>query len=777
MVSEGERREGARAKGPGWLAEADTYPRGNVVAGRYELAEVLSSGASASVLRARDRRTGFPVAVKLVSSSRGSVEDARRVALEADALGRIASRHVARAHDHGVDPSYGAFLVLDLVDGAPLGPDLLGRPFFPHEVLRAARGLLSGLAAAHAAGIVHHDVRPANVLVPGEKLEAAVLVDFDVSSAAVRDDEDPWGTRRYAAPERLAGQNGDTRSDVFSAGMLLYELLGLPLVRAVDNEGEGLALALGHVPAPLSSLLARMIAIDPSRRFTTANDALAVVLDLDTAPIEDGVDPRVSPSAKSAATEVPRAGYARIFRLADDDGVALRECLAALDGVMLEALARRSPGHAPTRVARASLALDFSGAVEACGEDPLATPFASALLYARAARRLAVPAKAPYEALDAETHATLASLAALASTPATSREALALAREATARLREEAKSARAAIVTLEIAAATLSVYCEERPARSAIADVRAALAREASSLLASPLDRLVRAYLLGAVAIHEDPEVARHALAEAATIALEAKSALLEACVLSSLGRLQGYDPSTRELGLGWLVRVQAIAAGREAPTFLHASHHDRGTAALVRGNYAEAAFEYGRARAAVEDDARTDEHVLSSAAESLALLAVGESERASSLVEGLVEPRLATCEARTAAFAFIARAMVALVAGDLPRARRDASRAKGYAVRVVRGARDAVGLSELAEALLSVRGLPEAEAPRRSLAEIVLLHGSSALALVPLFRAIVEIVADPGLRGPLCDALDGALRDTGSSPARERITEPPPAG
>jgi len=758
---------------PTMLAEADTYPRGNVVAGRYELADVVSSGASSSVLRARDRRTGFPVAVKLVSSLRGAVEDARRVAVEADALGRISSRNVASAHDHGVDPSYGAFLVLDLVEGAPLGPDLLGRPFFPHEVLRAARGLLSGLAAAHAAGVVHHDVRPANVLVPGERLESAVLVDFDVSNVAAEDD-DVWGTRRYSAPERLAGQKGDTRSDVFSAGMLLYELLGLPLVRSVDAD-EGLAVPLGLVPKPLSTLLERMVANDPSRRFITASDALAVVLDLDTAPIEDGVDPRVSPGVKGMSTKAPSPGFVRLFRLADDPKVALRECLVALDVVLLDALVRREPSFAAARTAREALGLGFRAALASAAADPDAAPFVSALLSSRAARALGALPPADFDAADPETHATLATFAAVLATPGTSREALALVRRAAARLRQEGATARGALTSLSVAEAALSVYCEDRPARSAMADMRSAVVREGIASAPSPLDRLARTYLLGTIALHEDPALARAELTEAATLALDAKCALLEACVLAELGRLACMDAGTRELGLGWLVRVEQITGREEAPTFAHTSHHERGAAALVRGHYAEAARAFAVARDAIADEARPDEHALSSAGLALASLASGDTDRAGALVSELVEPRLAACEARTAAFALLARAMAALVAGDLSRARRDVERAQGYAVRVVRGSRDAVGLVEVADALLNVEGLPAADAPRRNLLETALLHTAGARSFVPLFRAIASRVPVAALRVPILAAAEAALREVGAPPSEGRITQPPP--
>jgi len=767
-------------------------PEETVVAGRYELAEALGSGRSSTVFRARDRRTGFPVAVKIVSTSEGRVADAKRVEQEAAHLAKIGSRHVVSAHDHGLDP-LGAYLVTDLVEGSWLGPDLLGRPFFPHEVLRAARGLLSGLAAAHAAGVVHHDLRPANVIVPGDRLEAAVLVDFGVANAFASDSDDEataWGTVRYGAPERLSGQRGDSRSDVFSAGMLLYELLGLPLERQPDSD---LAVPLGLVPKPLSTLLERMVANDPGRRFATASDALAVVLDLDTAPIEQGVDPRGPPSVRASARVGATKSPSRLFRLAEDPAVALRECLSALDFVLLDALARREKGGFAA-VASHAFGLSLRSALASVDGTPLARALASAVVLPRASRALAAlhdeslgSQAAALDALEPELHAVLATFAAILATPKSARTALLSIRRAATRLREDALAPRTVLGTLLVAEVALAVLCEDRPARSAIAEARAIMAKEGPAVALHPLDRLARGLLLGATALHEDPELARAELEAAAKLATEAKSALVEARVLSELGRLLVLDSATREQGLGWLVRVETLVAHAEAPTFEHASHHDRGGASLLRGRYDEAAVAYGKARAVLVDEGQTDGEVLSGASLALTKLASGEAgsaDFATSLVADFVEPRLAVTEARTAAFAMLARAMVALTAGDLARARRDVERARGFAVEVVRGSQDAVGLVEIAAALLCARGLPaesgassaENEGRNRDLAEVVRVHSGGALRFLPILRAIVSRVPNAALRLPLLAAADAALRDVVSPPSGDRITLPPPS-
>ena len=127
----------------------------------------------------------------------------------------------------------------------------------------------------------------------------------------------------------------------------------------------------------------------------------------------------------------------------------------------------------------------------------------------------------------------------------------------------------------------------------------------------------------------------------------------------------------------------------------------------------------------------------------------------------------------RRNAFAFFARSQVALASGDRSRAHRDVERARDYAARVARGARDAVGLVEIAAALLRVL---EPEPPTGpSLSGTLGAHRGGAVRFLPILRAIVARVPDAFVRVPLLDAIDGALRDFGGAETTERATLPPP--
>lgn len=828
---------------------------GFTVAGRYEAFETLGVGSTATVYRARDIRTGFPVALK-VSPVRlladGAVNEAvvRGFEREARSLARVSSPHVVSLHDHGVDAEHGAYLVSDLVEGVWLGADMLGRPFFPHEVLRASRGLLAGLAAAHAVGVLHEDLKPSNVLVPRDRLEGAVLVDFGASRVlSPRDDEvfgDPgFGTLRYVAPERLAGRPGDTRSDVFSAGMLLYELLGYPLVRQTAlARAAGLAVPLAPlVPEPLASLLGRMVALDPSRRFVTANDALVVVADLETAPVPiepkksvesvqvrapsgRAVDPHLTrlapsletPSPPSSVTHGSREGVVattRLFRLSTDVEVALRECLDDLDLVMLEALARRESGPhgSAVRALVRALRLDPTGAHAELSGSPLdgavSLVAVEPLLSQRVLEASSLPLVAWDEAvrvLDPELSASLVLLGTLLAKLSDAPELLARVRLSAERLREDGAAPRGLVATLAMVETALAAEVDETRRSEALAELVSGLSRQARDRGRSPrnqgaqsnLARLVSSFVIGRLARTLDPELALHELTRAGSLALEVRAAALEATVLNELGGQLVRTPEGREEGLGKLVRVETLASGAEAPLLLYGSYSARGRAALVRARYEEASDLFGAARRAVAGERRVEEHVLAAALETLACSAAGLGEEAATLAQDLVEPRLSVTSESTAALALVARALVALVAGDVGRARRDLTRARARSLRTSTDTAEVSSLVELASALVASVAVGEGEPPESlqdasesaadAMGDLVALTAeprsgasrSRPFELMPLLSAVVERVTEPKLRASLVAAIRRAIdaqetRDPASGAGRERATEPPP--
>jgi serine/threonine protein kinase len=209
-------------------------PAGQLIDGRFELLEPLGGGGMGVVWRARDTMLQRDVALKEVrTSDQAPFNDdpvaahvlRERVLREARALARLHHANVVTIF-HIVDSAAlrHPWLVMELVSGGSLEDRLKHGPLLPHEAARIGRGVLSALRAAHAAGIQHRDVKPANVLLRPDG--TPVLTDFGI--AALRESNNLTatgaliGSPEYIAPERIRGQEGDPASDLWSLGMLMY---------------------------------------------------------------------------------------------------------------------------------------------------------------------------------------------------------------------------------------------------------------------------------------------------------------------------------------------------------------------------------------------------------------------------------------------------------------------------------------------------------------------------------------------------------------------------
>ncbi|HEX4818039.1 MAG TPA: serine/threonine-protein kinase [Nonomuraea sp.] len=208
--------------------------RTRVIDGRFELVERLGGGGMGLVWRARDVALHREVALKEVRppdpamdehDPAGARELRARVLREARALARLNHPHVVTIH-HIVDPGEHDYpwLVMELVAGGSLQDRLQRGPMSPAEAARLGREVLSALRAAHAVGIQHRDVKPANVLLREDG--RSVLTDFGI--AAVRESTSLTatgsfiGSPEYMAPERINGREGHPASDLWSLGMMLY---------------------------------------------------------------------------------------------------------------------------------------------------------------------------------------------------------------------------------------------------------------------------------------------------------------------------------------------------------------------------------------------------------------------------------------------------------------------------------------------------------------------------------------------------------------------------
>ncbi len=272
---------------------------------KYEVLEELGHGGMATVYRARDRRLGREVAVKVIHPHlRDSPEVVTRFHTEARTVAKLRHPNIVEVFDVGDADDAEVYLVVELLRGTTLRKLLQERRAMPPEVAAAlALELLGGLAHAHANGVVHRDVKPENVLIelkPGDAdTPGAVLVkltDFGIAklldAQGVTSTGQVLGSPAHMAPEQIEGGEVDGRADVFGMGVLLYECMVGHLPFEGNNPAQVLRRVLdGHYPEAQreralvgnrwSAILDRALARTPDARFPEAvamRDAIAAEL-------------------------------------------------------------------------------------------------------------------------------------------------------------------------------------------------------------------------------------------------------------------------------------------------------------------------------------------------------------------------------------------------------------------------------------------------------------------------------------------------------------------
>jgi serine/threonine-protein kinase len=272
--------------GPTVVAAGGAVEPGRRVLGdRYELVALLATGGMGQVWRARDTLLNRQVAVKVLRSEfTGDATFLARFRAEAQHTAVLAHRNIATLYDYGevpagtAGPEHLAYLVMELVEGEPLS-DLLTREPRPRvpKTLDVLRQTAAALAVAHAAGVVHRDVKPGNVLVGDDG--TVKITDFGIawsaSSVPLTQTGQVVGTAHYLSPEQAAGGKATPSSDVYALGLIGYECLAGR--RAFDGENS-VQIALmqlrddpeplpADVPDDVRTLIARALLKDPADRF------------------------------------------------------------------------------------------------------------------------------------------------------------------------------------------------------------------------------------------------------------------------------------------------------------------------------------------------------------------------------------------------------------------------------------------------------------------------------------------------------------------------------
>jgi tRNA A-37 threonylcarbamoyl transferase component Bud32 len=343
--------------------------RDRLIGGRYRLVEHIDRGGAADVWLARDERLDRDVAVKLLGAK---ADDAfrERFAQEARRAASVTHPNVVTVFDEGQEGD-DAFMVMEYVRGRTLRELIAERgPLPPHETSRLIAQIASALDAAHSAGVLHLDVKPANVIVTETGI--AKLADFGVATAAHGEAErELVGTARYVAPERIEGQAPTPRSDVYGLGLVAYELLaGRPAFQGVETDDllrlrlEGAAPSLRSarigIAPELDRVVAKALEREPRDRFASAGQFASAFRD--AAERGDHTTPL---SAGAAVRSATRKGVAVPALPPLDSTLAVLAVILVLLGVV--ALFLNFSGTAPGALRTAAPA---TGAPAAQGRAP-----------------------------------------------------------------------------------------------------------------------------------------------------------------------------------------------------------------------------------------------------------------------------------------------------------------------------------------------------------------------------------------------------------------------
>ena len=263
-----------------------------IINGRFEIERHAGAGGMGTVYRAIDRQTGAPVALKVLNAGH-SPELAERFQREAALLAELRHPGIVRFVASGATPDGQAYLVMEWLEGEGLADRLARGTLSVAETIELGRRVASALSVAHARGVVHRDLKPGNLFLPGRDLARVVVLDFGIARAiesgqSLTSTGATLGSPGYLSPEQARGdKNLDTRADVFSLGCVLFrcltgrapftgDLIRVMMATVLEPAPRAGSLREG-IPPAVEDLLQRMLAKSPDGR---PRDAAAVFAEL-----------------------------------------------------------------------------------------------------------------------------------------------------------------------------------------------------------------------------------------------------------------------------------------------------------------------------------------------------------------------------------------------------------------------------------------------------------------------------------------------------------------
>ena len=330
--------------------------------GEYEVESVIGRGSIGKVYLARHRRIGRRVALKSVNLDQRFEDDIdrtefhKRLQREAELCGLLQHPNIATLYDVGYDGDIVSWLAIEYIDGDSLLLRLRRvRPLPLAEALGIAADVLRGLAFAHGRGIIHRDIKPANILITNEG--QAKIADFGIArpfNSSLTATNSLLGTPNYMSPEQVKSAPVTPRSDLFSVGVVMYEMLTGVKAFAAPELSSILFNVVHHEPAPanqvnpsipesVSKIVARLLAKSPADRYGSAAEALRDVekarAEIAPAPADHpAIDPQhdmTTPLPRSLDSipppaEVEPADHAIVFEEAETEGYGVRRPISVI---------------------------------------------------------------------------------------------------------------------------------------------------------------------------------------------------------------------------------------------------------------------------------------------------------------------------------------------------------------------------------------------------------------------------------------------------------------